>query len=703
MKGFIAALSLVSGVLSSTLAGAPLYSQTPPAAPPPSGEATETVRPAEPGSTNPADPAALYQFTLAKLLAVEGSVPEALSAYEEAERLSPDSPYVRIEHAQLLARVGEYSRAPGARQEYLRRAATKINEARSIAPQNLDVLRAVGSIHLDLALQDPAAMATALEALEEVLRREPSDVPAALNLGQVYIEQRQPEKAAVVLRELITRVPQQRVAYALLIEALLRAEKGAEAEAALAEILSFDPASIESRLTLIDLQSQRGDHEAALKSLRATPEEARDDPRVRRKLAWELYLAGEIQESLNTVDRLLAGERPGAPGAEATDPAADPRSDSEAPSMRLLKGLLLSAEGRNAEALVLLREIQQSQPGNVPLALTIGRLLQRTGKVEEATALLSPIAGELAGQGKTAEEREVRLELAQIQLEGEDWSGASRTVAPLLAVTGDEPTRLQAVLLHAQALIQAKRYDEALAALEAGGQTPAVESRRAEVMIRAGQAREGEERLAALAGSGDTTSILAAAQSWQRLDRYDASIPVLQRLVSRQPESAVAHFLLGAGYERTGKRREAVAAFRRVLEIDPDFHAALNYLGYTYAEAGENLDEALRLVRRAVALDPDNGSYVDSLGWTYHQLGRHEQAREALERAARLEPADATLQEHLGDVYVALGQNDRAREAYRRALELGDDDTDNSDDADDLETVRRKLDSLDRNQNRSQP
>jgi tetratricopeptide (TPR) repeat protein len=698
VKGFIAALSLVSGVLSSTLAGAPLFSQTPPAAPPPPVTT--------PGDGSSPESAALYQFTLAKLLAVEGSVPEALSAYEEAERLAPDSPYVRIEHAQLLARVGEYSRAPGARQEYLRRAAAKINEARGMAPENLDVLRTVGSIHLDLALQDPAAMATALAALEEVLRRDPADVPAALNLGQVYIEQRQPEKAAVVLRELITRVPQQRVAYALLIEALLRAEKGGEAETALAEILSFDAGSIESRLTLVDLQSRRGDHEAALKTLRASPEEVRGDPRVQRKLAWELYLSGEIQESLATVDRLLAGDRPGAagaPGPGGPEPAADPSSDPDAPSMRLLKGLLLSAEGRNAEALGLLREIQQSQPGNVPLALTVGRLLQRTGKVEEATALLSPIAVELAGQGKSAEEREVRLELAQIQIEGKDWSGTSRTVAPLLAVTGDEPTRLQAVLLHAHALSEEKRYDEALAALEAGGQTPAVESRRAEVLVRAGRAREGEERLATLAGSGDTTSILAAAQSWQRLERYDASIPVLERLVSRQPESAVAHFLLGAGYERTGKRKEAVASFRRVLEIDPDFHAALNYLGYTFAEAGENLDEALRLVRRAVALDPDNGSYVDSLGWTYHQLGRHEQAREALERAARLEPADATLQEHLGDVYVALGQNDRALEAYRRALELGDDDEGNADDADTLEKVRRKLDSLERSRNPSRP
>ncbi len=263
-------------------------------------------------------------------------------------------------------------------------------------------------------------------------------------------------------------------------------------------------------------------------------------------------------------------------------------------------------------------------------------------------------------------------------------------MAPLLAAE-DEPTRLQAIVLRADALMQAKHFDEALTALQAGGTSPAVEARRAEVLVRADREREGREALATLAARDDVPSVLAAAQSWQRLERNDESIPILEKLVATHPETAVAHFLLGAAYERTGQRQKAVASLRRVLEIQPDFHAALNYLGYTYAEAGENLDEALRLVRRAVALDPDNGSYVDSLGWTYHRLGRHEQARGYLERAARLEPADATLHEHLGDVYVALGQKDRARAAYRRALELEDANA---------EELRRKIDELERSQDR---
>jgi tetratricopeptide (TPR) repeat protein len=634
----------------------------------------------------PASPAALYQFTLAKLLAVEGSLPESLEAYEEAERLAPEAAYVRLEHAQLLARVAQFTRADKARQEFLQRAAAMIAEARRLEPENLDVLRAVGSIYLDLSAQDPSATATAQQALEAVLKKEPADAPSAITLGQLYLDQQQPQKAADVLRDLVSRVPQQRMAYALLVEALLRSNKEKEAESALEDILGIDPESLEARLTLSDLLSQRGEHKTALQVLRTAPEEVRGEPRVRRKLAWELYLNGELDASLTEADAVLA-----------TDAAAGPDGDS----LRLLKGLVLSAQGRTEESLALLDKIREADPDNLPLAVTVAHLFQREGRNDEAAATLSKLADDLAGQKKTKEEREVRLELGQVWLAAKQWDRAVQAVAPLLGVSEKAPAdkasdseafRAQALQVQLDALTGAKRWDEALALLnDKGGAPPSpgvaslLETRRAEILLRSGREAEGRKRLEDLAAGGDTPSTLAAAQTFQRVERYADSIPMLEHLIVRQPDSVVAHFLLASAYDRTGKRSQSVAELRRVLQIDPDFHAALNYLGYTLAESGESLDEALSLAQRAVALEPDNGAYVDSLGWTYYQLGRHEQARGYLERAARLEPADATLQEHLGDVYVALGQNDRAREAYRRALELGDDNA---------EKVRRKLDNL---------
>lgn len=621
--------------------------------------------PAEPSSTAPSSAAPLpaeaaYQFTLAKMLAVEGSLPEALTAFQEAERLAPDSPYVRLEHGQLLARLAQYSRAPGVREEYLKKAAATLSRARELAPDNLDVLRAVGEVYLDLSAQDPSALATAQEALETVRKRDPEDPQASLTLGQIYLDQRQPEKAAEVLRDLVERLPQQRMAYALLVEALLRADRSAEAEKVLGDILGFDPGSLEARLTLVELQSQRGDHRAAVDTLQGAPEAVQGEPRLRRQLAWELYRTGDLEGALSTAEPLLAAQGEAGP---------------DRPFLSLVKGLALAAQGRSPEAAEILAPLRESQPDNVPLSLTMARVLQRDGRRAEATRLLSDLADRLAKAGKADEERDVRLELVQAWIEAKDWDQAAKVIAPLLA-SEDAAVRTQALLLQSEALVGQGRQADALALLEKNGSSPpspVLQSRRAEVLFKFGDEREARRILSGLADSGDNQSMLAAAQSWQRLDHYPESIPVLERLAAKQKDSVAAGFLLGSAYERTGQRPRAVAEFRRVLEIDPDFHAALNYLGYTYAESGENLEEALKLVGRAVALEPDNGAYVDSLGWTYYQLGRHEQARGYLERAVRLEPADATLQEHLGDVYVALGQKDRAREAYRRAIELADD------------------------------
>ena len=634
-------------------------------------------------------PAALYEFTVGKLLAVEGSYTEAIAAFEAAEKAAPDSPetaYVMSEHAQLLDRMAQYQRNQPQRDDSLRKAAEKISQARRLAPENLDVLRAAGQIYIDLATIDPAALVTARDILETLRKRNPEDPQSFLTLGRIYLDQNQPDKAAEVLRELVNNVPEQRMAYALLVESLMRANKPAEAQKALQDILGFDPNSLEARLTLADLQSRSGQAAAALETLRGAPEEVRDDTRLNRQLAWALYQNGELDAALKALDAAaipVPGASDSVPGTIISQEGADPQQ-----GLNLLRGLIFAAQGRNDEAIALMGKIHDANPKDTGITVTMARVMQRAGRREDAARLLGTLAAGLEKDGKTKEAQEVRLEIAQIYFDGKRLDKVEEILHPLLAAE-DEDVRLQAVSLQTETLLRGKRYDEALALLGQEKDSPAVISKRAEVLSKAGRDTEATKLLAGIA-AGDEKSALAAAQTYQRLEKYEESIPVLEKLAGSHPDQAAMGFMLGAAYERSGQRDKAITEFRRVLKIDPDFHAALNYLGYTFAEAGTNLDEALKLVSRAVALDPDNGAYVDSLGWTYYRIGRPEQARDYLERAARLEPEDATLQEHLGDVYVALGQKERARQAYQRSLELGGDTTNKAN----TDKVRRKLDEL---------
>jgi tetratricopeptide (TPR) repeat protein len=627
-------------------------------------------------SAVPRDPAgqAAFQFTLGKVLAAEGSFPEALSAFEEAEKLAPKDVYVRLERAELLGRLGSIARQPKARADYLGRAVEEVSKARELAPGNPDVLRGVGEIYLALSEQDPKAMAIAQEAYEGLRRQAPSDLQVMVTLGRIYLEEGQAARAAEVFRELVSYTPNNEMVYSLLVESLLKADRKQEAEKELKEMLVWSPDSLQTRLTLAEVQGQRGDHRAALDTLLAAPESVRADPQLRRQLASTLYLTGDLDSALKTADELL-------------------KAQPDNHYLELLKGLVLTAQGRNDEALTLLTRLRESDAQDLVLAATLARVLRREGKKDEAAKLLGDLAANLAKDGKVKESREATLELAQLYATTEDWGKESEAVEPLLRA--DVPAvRTEALLLKADALLELKRYDEALnllvpASSSAPSPSPAIAAKRGEVLWKSGKEREARRQLSRLAGSEDPQTLLSVAQAYQRLDQYGDSVPLLTKVLAGHPDLPAAGFMLGAAYERTGKHDLAVTTFRKVLKADPDFHAALNYLGYMWAEKGENLPEALAMIRRAVALDPDNGAYVDSLGWTEYRLGQYDRARDSLERATRLVPEDATVHEHLGDVYIALGQRDKAREMYRRALALDDHNAHNA------EQIRHKLDGLD--------
>ncbi|MEL6359737.1 MAG: tetratricopeptide repeat protein [Pseudomonadota bacterium] len=126
----------------------------------------------------------------------------------------------------------------------------------------------------------------------------------------------------------------------------------------------------------------------------------------------------------------------------------------------------------------------------------------------------------------------------------------------------------------------------------------------------------------------------------------------------------------GGSYLELDEWPPAEADLKKAVELAPEEATTLNYLGYSWAERGLNLDEAFGLIEKAVSLQPNSGAITDSLGWAYYQLGNYDEAVVQLERAATLEPDDPTITDHLGDVYWRLGRNREARYQWKHALTL---------------------------------
>src|SRR5262249_19085348 len=166
--------------------------------------------------------------------------------------------------------------------------------------------------------------------------------------------------------------------------------------------------------------------------------------------------------------------------------------------------------------------------------------------------------------------------------------------------------------------------------------------------------------------SADLVGLLASM--YREKGDLPEAIALMHQMVERTPNNDKFHFTLGALYDEAKNRDAAISEMRTAIELNPQNAAALNYLGYTFAEMGVQLDEAEDLIRRALALDPTDGFYVDSLGWVYYQRGDYQKAVEQLERALELAGEDATISEHLGDAYRQTGRSQEALRLYQDAL-----------------------------------
>jgi tetratricopeptide (TPR) repeat protein len=205
----------------------------------------------------------------------------------------------------------------------------------------------------------------------------------------------------------------------------------------------------------------------------------------------------------------------------------------------------------------------------------------------------------------------------------------------------------------------------------------------ASLLRRAIAATTGDERL---------NFYLGLAAIYEENKQVDKAAAVFQTAIHRSA-SARIYLRYGMFLDRIGRQDAALTQMENALHLEPDNVMALNYVGYTWAERGIKLDQALRYIQKAVAGRPDDGFIRDSLGWVYFKLGRMKQAVAELKKASRDEADDPTIHEHLGDVYNAAHALKLSLESYRQSLHLFADRADKRRLRAKIRALQKKLDN----------
>lgn len=119
--------------------------------------------------------------------------------------------------------------------------------------------------------------------------------------------------------------------------------------------------------------------------------------------------------------------------------------------------------------------------------------------------------------------------------------------------------------------------------------------------------------------------------------------------------------------ERLQKFDIMESELRRAITVKPDFSAAYNALGYSFADRNIKLNEAQQLIEKALSITPNDHYMLDSLGWVYYRKGNLDKAILYLEQAYKASQ-DPEIAAHLGEVLWKKGHHDDAVKIWHDAL-----------------------------------
>ena len=453
----------------------------------------------------------------------------------------------------------------------------------------------------------------ALEALDRWRELEPdaADLPRMYVI--TYLKLKQPEQAAVYVKQILAEFDESDVDEALAVKQLL-AEEASTSDAYI--ILQKLNDTEDKNKHLLILQSR---YAAQLK---------------------------KYDESLAILDQVVE-----------IDPSLH--------EVLIIKAKILTAQGRHEEALLLLEQLLETLPENNDLRLQYARMLVEKRDLEAATKQYSIL------YEKKPDDGEIALSLALLNIETNRLDDAAGVLKHLIEI--DKNVWIANYYL---GRIAQNRGDDKQAVayylrVKHGEYFFDAQLRIGVLLAVLGKEDEGLAKLEALAASQVDWSLrvkayLAQGEILRFQKRYKEGVEMYSRALQQKRDDTNLLYARGLMAEKVDRLDMAEADLLKVISQEPDNANALNALGYTLADRTARYQEALGYIKRAAELVPDDPAILDSLGWVSYRLGKMDDALKWLSRAFEMFK-DAEIAAHYGEVLWKTNQKEKAREIWEKA------------------------------------
>jgi tetratricopeptide (TPR) repeat protein len=159
------------------------------------------------------------------------------------------------------------------------------------------------------------------------------------------------------------------------------------------------------------------------------------------------------------------------------------------------------------------------------------------------------------------------------------------------------------------------------------------------------------------------------ANYYESHNQIEKAIASMENIKGKKGYSENQDYYLAVLFEKKGDHQKSISIMEQIIQENPRHAHALNFIGYSWLERGNNLDLAHQYIKKAVELSPEDGFIRDSLGWYYYTVGNYEKALEHVQKAKELVENDVVIAKHLGLIYQKLKNFQLAKKYLNEAFQ----------------------------------